>query len=294
MREIRVPRLWTNRALVVFSVIALFAHPLLAQEGVPGAPLTPFPVPNVPIAGSAQPDAPLPSGAIDADAPTPPAPGSLIVNVGDKPLQASTAIQILILMTVLSLAPALLIMVTSFTRIVVVLSFLRQALGTQQTPPNQVIISLALFLTLFVMSPVLDRVNNQALQPFLSKKIDQAEAFKRAQEPIRGFMLKQVREKDLTLFIEMSRIEPPKSPEDVPIYVIIPAFMVSELRIAFQIGFLVYLPFLVIDIAVASILLSMGMLMLPPVLVSLPFKLILFVLADGWYLVVGSLVKSFT
>jgi len=277
----------------VVALVLLFAPVgLLAQGvGVPGGPLTASPVVDVPIAGETQPAAPSLDSVIDA--PTPPAPPQLTVNVGGKPMEASTTIQILIVLTLLSLAPALLIMVTSFTRIVVVLSFLRQALGTQQTPPNQVIVGLSLFLTLFVMSPVWDRVNNEAIQPFLAKKVDQTEALRRAHGPVREFMLRQVREKDLALFVEMSKIEAPKSPKDVPIYVVIPAFMVSELRIAFQIGFLVYLPFLIIDIAVASILLSMGMLMLPPVLVSLPFKLILFVLADGWHLVVVSLVKSF-
>jgi len=284
---------------VRYAVVALFLlfvpAGLMAQEGVgvPGGPLPAAPVADVPIAGQTQPVAPSLDLPIDTPPPPSPAPPQLTVNVGGKPMQAATIIQILIVLTLLSLAPALLIMVTSFTRIVVVLSFLRQALGTQQTPPNQVIVGLSLFLTLFVMSPVWDRVNNEAIQPFLAKKVDQAEALRRAQGPVREFMLRQVREKDLALFVEMSKIETPKSPQDVPIYVVIPAFMVSELRIAFQIGFLVYLPFLIIDIAVASILLSMGMLMLPPVLVSLPFKLILFVLADGWHLVVVSLVKSF-
>ncbi len=218
----------------------------------------------------------------------------LTINVGGgNPIQMSTVVQILILLTVLSLAPALLIMVTSFTRIVVVLSFLRQALGTQQTPPNQVIIALSMFLTFFVMSPVWNQVNTTALKPFLDQKITQSEALDRAAEPIRQFMLRQVREKDLELFVGIAKIDTPQKPADLPTQVIIPAFMISELRIAFQIGFLVYLPFLIIDIVVASILLSMGMMMLPPVLISLPFKLILFVLADGWYLVVGSLVKSF-
>jgi len=281
------------RCAVVALFLLLAPVGLLAQEGVgvPGGPLPASPVVDVPVAGQTQPIAPSLDSPVDA--PIPPAPPQLTVNVGGKPMQASSVIQILIVLTLLSLAPALLIMVTSFTRIVVVLSFLRQALGTQQTPPNQVIVGLSLFLTLFVMSPVWDRVNNEAIQPFLAKKVDQAEALNRAQAPIREFMLRQVREKDLALFVEMSKIEAPKSPKDVPIYVVIPAFMISELRIAFQIGFLVYLPFLIIDIAVASILLSMGMLMLPPVLVSLPFKLILFVLADGWHLVVVSLVKSF-
>ncbi|TAJ08997.1 MAG: flagellar biosynthesis protein FliP [Nitrospirae bacterium] len=201
--------------------------------------------------------------------------------------------QILGLLTVLSLAPAMLIMVTSFTRIVIVLSFLRQALGTQQVPPNQVLISLALFLTFFVMTPVWQSVYGDALQPLFAEQITQEEALKRGLAPIRAFMLKQVRDKDLALFIDLAKLPKPKSVEDVPTHVIIPSFILSELRIAFQIGFLVYIPFLIVDMVVASVLMSMGMMLLPPVMISLPFKLILFVLADGWYLVVGSMVKSF-
>ena len=220
--------------------------------------------------------------------------GGLNIQFGDGgPEQLSTVLQVLALMTLLSLAPALFIMVSSFIRIVVVLAFLRQAMGTQQSPPNQVLISLALFLTFFVMTPVWQKVNADALQPYLAEEIAQPEAWDRAVNPVREFMLKQVREKDLALFLEMADPSPPESLEEVPTHVIISAFMVSELRTAFQIGFLVYLPFLVIDIVVASTLMSMGMLMLPPILVSLPFKLILFVLADGWHLIVGSLVKSF-
>jgi len=209
----------------------------------------------------------------------------------DKPL--SVGIQILILLTILSLAPAILIMMTSFTRIIVVLSFLRQALGTQQAPPNQVLISLALFLTLFIMSPILTKINAEALQPYIADEITQQEALRRSAEPIRKFMLRQVREKDLSLFVDITKMGRPKNANDIPTQVVVPAFMISELRTAFQIGFLVFLPFLIIDIVVGSVLMSMGMMMLPPVMVSLPFKLILFVLADGWYLVVGSLVKSF-
>lgn len=220
-------------------------------------------------------------------------PPLMTVNFGsvDKPL--SVGIQIMILLTILSLAPAILIMMTSFTRIIVVLSFLRQALGTQQAPPNQVLISLALFLTLFIMSPILTKINTEALQPYIADEITQQEALRRSAQPMRAFMLKQVREKDLSLFVDITKLGRPKNSDDIPTLVIIPAFMISELRIAFQIGFLVFLPFLIIDIVVGSILMSMGMMMLPPVMVSLPFKLILFVLADGWYLIVGSLVKSF-
>jgi flagellar biosynthesis protein FliP len=207
--------------------------------------------------------------------------------------QTSVVIQILALLTVLSLAPALFIMVTSFTRIVIVLSFLRQALGTQQVPPNQVLISLALFLTLFVMAPVGQAVYTDAIQPVLNEQISYEQAWTKGIVPIRTFMLKQVREKDLELFVDLSKMNKPASPADLPIHVVIPAFILSELRIAFQIGFLIYIPFLIVDMVVASVLMSMGMMLLPPVVISLPFKLILFVLADGWYLVVGSMVKSF-
>jgi len=219
---------------------------------------------------------------------------SVTINLGNgSPQQTSVVVQILMWLTVLSVAPALFIMVTSFTRIVVVLSFIRHALGTTTTPPNQVLIGLSLFLTLFVMAPVWQKVNADALQPYLAEKMDSSEAINRATESVRGFMLRQVREKDLALFVEISKIPPPKSAADLPTFVVIPAFMIGELRISFQIGFMIYLPFLIIDLVVASILMSMGMMMLPPATVSLPFKLVLFVLADGWYLIVGSLVKSF-
>ncbi len=211
----------------------------------------------------------------------------------DGPKQTAVVIQILILLTVLSLAPALFIMVTSFTRIVIVLAFLRQALGTQSVPPNQVLLSLALFLTMFIMAPVGQAVYNNALQPLMAEQISYEDAWKKGIEPVRGFMLRQVREKDLELFIKLSHVPKPDRVEDVPTQAIIPAFILSELRIAFQIGFLIYIPFLIVDMVVASILMSMGMMLLPPVVISLPFKLILFVLADGWYLVVGSMVRSF-
>ncbi|MFH1624582.1 MAG: flagellar type III secretion system pore protein FliP [Pseudomonadota bacterium] len=218
---------------------------------------------------------------------------TLGVSDTEEPAKVSVLLQILFLLTVLSLAPAILIMLTSFTRIVVVLSFLRQAMGTQQMPPNQVIIGLALFLTFFIMSPIWHQVNNQALQPYLGGEIDYKEALEVAVEPLRGFMLKQTREKDLALFVNISKIKRPKDPSDVPTSIIIPSFIISELKTAFQIGFMVYVPFLIIDMVVASVLLSMGMLMLPPIMISLPFKLMLFVLVDGWYLIIGSLVKSF-
>jgi flagellar biosynthetic protein FliP len=211
-----------------------------------------------------------------------------------EPGQISVVLQIFLLLTVLSLAPAILIMLTSFTRIVIVLSLLRQAMGTHQMPPNQILIGMALFLTFFVMSPVWQRVHHDALQPYIDKKITQREALEKTIVPIRTFMLKQTKEKDLALLVDIADMERPKRVDDLPFSVLIPSFILSELKTAFQIGFLLYVPFLILDIVVASILLSMGMMMLPPIMVSLPFKLMLFVLADGWYLIVGSLVKSFS
>jgi len=202
-------------------------------------------------------------------------------------------LRILFMLTVLTLAPALLMLVTSFTRVVIVLGLLRQALGTLHAPPNQVMIGLALFLTLFIMMPVWERVRTEALNPFLENQMTQEVAMQRAIDPIREFMLKQVREKDLGLFMSMGKIPDPQTAKDVPIHVLVPAFVTSELRTAFQIGFLIYVPFLVIDMIVASTLMSMGVMMLPPIMISLPFKLVLFVLADGWFLVVGSLMNSF-
>jgi len=215
------------------------------------------------------------------------------VEQADKPHQFSMVIQILFLLTVLSLAPAIVVMMTSFTRIVVVFSLIRHALGTQQMPPNQVLVGLALLLTFFIMSPVYNKVNEDALQPYLQEKITQQEAIKKALAPVRQFMFKQTRKKDLALFMKVSNQKRPKNLEDVPTLVLIPSFVISELKTAFQIGFLIYIPFLVIDMVVASVLLSMGMMMLPPFMVSLPFKLMLFVLVDGWNLLVGSMIKSF-
>jgi flagellar biosynthetic protein FliP len=210
-----------------------------------------------------------------------------------QPGKMAVVLQIFLLMTILSLAPAILIMLTSFTRIVIVLSLLRRALGTMQMPPNQVIIGLALFLTFFIMTPVWHQINNDALQPYLDKKIDQQQALKNAAEPLRKFMFKQTREKDLALFVGIAKVQRPSNVDDVPTSVLIPSFIISEVKTAFQIGLLLYVPFLIIDMVVASVLLSMGMMMLPPIMISLPFKLMLFVLADGWNLMIGSLVKSF-
>jgi len=212
---------------------------------------------------------------------------------GENPAEMSVLLQILLMLTVLSLAPAILIMMTPFTRLVIVFSFLRQALGTQQTPSNQIIAGLSIFLTFFIMMPQWEEINTNALQPYLSEKISQETALQEAMAPIRRFMFKQTREKDLALFMKMSKNEKPKSPEDIPTLVLIPAFVISELKTAFIIGFVLFVPFLVIDMVVASVLLSMGMMMLPPILISLPFKLMLFVLVDGWNLIVGSMVRSF-
>jgi flagellar biosynthetic protein FliP len=218
---------------------------------------------------------------------------SVGVDKDKGPAEPTVVLQIFLLMTVLSLAPAILIMLTSFTRIVIVLSLLRRALGTNQMPPNQVMVGLALFLTIFIMAPVWQRVNQNALQPYLDKKIDHQQAFANAAKPLKQFMMKQTREKDLALFVDIAEMERPRTVEDIPTKVLIPSFIISEVKTAFQIGLLLYVPFLIIDMVVASVLLSMGMMMLPPIMISLPFKLMLFVLADGWYLLVGSLVKSF-
>ncbi len=202
-------------------------------------------------------------------------------------------IQMLALLTVLSLAPSILIMMTSFTRIIVVLSFLRTALGIQQTPPNTVMVSLALFLTFFIMSPTLKAAYDTGVQPLIANEIDEVQAFERTTAPFKEFMIKNVREADLKLFIDLSKTGPYATATDVPLHVVIPAFMISELRRAFEIGFMLFLPFVIIDMVTASILMSMGMMMLPPVMISLPFKIVFFVLVDGWYLICGSLIQSF-
>ena len=218
---------------------------------------------------------------------------TLGIEKSSKPQDVAVTLQILLLLTILSIAPAILIMMTSFTRIVVVFHFLRQAIGLQQMPPNQLVIGLSLFLTFFVMNPVLKQINDQALQPYLREEISQDVALKKAVTPLREFMLRQTREKDLALFVKMARIPQPQNASELSISTVVPAFVISELRIAFQIGFLLYVPLLMIDMIVASVLMSMGMLMLPPIMISLPFKVLLFVLVDGWYLVVSSLVMSF-
>lgn len=210
----------------------------------------------------------------------------------ETPQDVVGMLNIFVLLTVLSLAPAILVLMTSFTRSVIVLSFTRNALATQQVPPNQVIIGLSLFLTLFIMAPVFTQINEQALQPYLAGELTQAEALEQAQVPLREFMLTHTRERDLELFTDISGVTV-DSPDEVPILTLIPAFVISELKTAFQMGFLVFVPFLVIDMIIASTLMSMGMMMLPPVMISLPFKILLFVLVDGWHLVVKSLLQSF-
>ena len=247
-----------KRIAIVFIVIALGASALVAQQKM-------IPMPRI----------------------------SLEVGKASKPEDVSVTLQILLLMTVLSLAPALLILTTAFTRIIVVLHFLKQAMGTPQMPPPQVLVGLAMFLTFFVMSPVWNKINTEALQPYLNNKMTMNNAYDKGIVPLRDFMVKQTREEDLALFVKMANLEKPNTISDIPTYVLIPAFAISELRIGFQIGLLLFVPFVIIDLVVASILMSMGMMMLPPAMISLPFKILLFILVDGWNLVVGSLVSSF-
>jgi len=218
---------------------------------------------------------------------------SFTLDLGDGTSATTRIVQIIALTTVLSLAPSLLVMVTSFTRIVIVLGFIRTAMGTQQTPPTQVIISLALFLTLFVMTPTFEAAYEQGIEPLMDGELEEIEAMERAIVPFHQFMSKHVRREDLALFMDLSGAEIGETIEDIPLKALIPAFMISEIRRAFEIGFLLFVPFLIIDMVVASVLMSMGMMMLPPIIVALPFKIIFFVLVDGWHLVAGSLVKSF-
>ncbi len=228
---------------------------------------------------------------------------NISLDLGQGPTTTARLMQLTLLITVLSLAPSILIMVTCFTRVAVVLSFMRQAIGVQQTPPNIVLISLALFLTFFVMQPVLERSWDEGVKPLMNNEIDEETSFTRSVEPFHDFMLKNTRQKDLALFMDLAKIEPPAKDEasqkaeatkpSAPLRALIPAFMISELRRAFEIGFLVFLPFLIIDMVIASLLMSMGMMMLPPTVISLPFKIIFFVLVDGWYLISGSLVQSY-
>ncbi len=239
----------------------------------------------------------VPAIAAAQTAPTAPTVPIPQVNIGvgqaKSPQQVVGALQILLLLTVLALAPTLLVMVTSFTRIIVVLSFVRTAIGTQQVPPNQVLAGLALLLTFFVMNPVIRDVNKNAVQPYLKSQITQSVALDRAATPLRAFMFKQTREKDIQLFYSISKEPRPTAQKDVPTYLLIPAFVLSELKTAFEIGFAIYIPFIVIDMVIASILLSMGMMMIPPVIISLPFKILIFILVDGWDLTVSALFQSF-
>lgn len=218
---------------------------------------------------------------------------SIGIEEATSPRQVSVLIELLLIFTVLSMAPAILLMMTCFTRLIVVFSFLRNAIGTQQMPPNQVLIGLALFLTAFIMTPVFVQINETAVTPYMAEEMGAEEALRTAAVPIREFMFKQTREKDLELFLGLAKSPRPQNKDDVSTFVLIPAFMISELKTAFTIGFILFLPFLIIDMVVASVLLSMGMMMLPPIMVALPFKILLFVLVDGWYLIVGSLVRSF-
>jgi flagellar biosynthesis protein FliP len=257
---------------LLIILAGLTVEPVLAQTAAP-AQVT---VPDSTAVGAIQPFNWLPS-----------------VTVGGNE-NYELPIQLLLLLTVLSLAPALIILMTSFTRLAVVFSILRTALGTQQAPPTQVIIGLSLFLTFFIMNPVLRQINEEALQPYMAGTITQQDAMDKAAVPIKGFMLAQTREKDLMLFMDMDGSASYNTATDVPLHVLVPAFVISELRIAFQIGFMIFLPFLIVDLIVASVLMSMGMMMLPPMMISLPLKLLLFVLTDGWYLIVESLVRSYS
>ena len=239
----------------------------------------------------------VPSLAVAQTVPSAPSVPVPNINIGlgqtNNPQQVVGALQVLLLLTVLTLAPTLLVMMTSFTRIVVVLSFVRTAMGTQQTPPNQVLAGLALLLTFFVMNPVIKQINTDAVQPYLGKKISQQVALDRAAAPLRTFMFKQTREKDIQLFYSISKEPRPAAQKDVPTYLLVPAFVLSELKTAFEIGFAIYIPFIIIDMVTAAILLSMGMMMIPPIIISLPFKVLIFILVDGWDLVVSALFQSF-
>ncbi|OGQ93179.1 MAG: flagellar biosynthetic protein FliP [Deltaproteobacteria bacterium RIFOXYA12_FULL_61_11] len=218
---------------------------------------------------------------------------SLDFEQSDKPKEIVSAIKIVIAMTLLALAPSLLLAMTSFTRLVIVLSLLRQAIGVHQAPPNQVVVGLAIFLTFFIMQPYLNEINEKALQPYLAEKISQDQALDGAVKPLRTFMLKQTRKKDLAMFLSLSKAPRPQTPDDISLVSLVPAFIISELKSAFQMGFMIYIPFLVIDMVVATILMAMGMMVLPPILISLPFKLMLFVMVDGWSLMMHSVMKSF-
>jgi flagellar biosynthetic protein FliP len=263
-----------------FLWLALALLPLAARAQQPASPA---PVVFTPASSQAAPAASPDTGPLRL---------SVSLDGTEKPAQMSVAVQIVIVMTLLSLAPSIILLMTSFTRIVIVLGFVRTAIGVPSAPSNQIILGLSLFLTFFIMGPVIDRVHKDALQPYLDGRITATDALDRAGEPMKEFMLKQTRTKDLEYFLELGGYGP-TAVKDLPLRVVIPAFVISELQTAFQMGFLLFLPFLVIDFLVASVLMSLGMMMMPPNVVSLPFKLLLFVLVDGWHLVVRSLVQSF-
>lgn len=235
----------------------------------------------------------FPLAALAQQAPSVPSLSLSLSSAQAEPQKVAVALEVMALLTVLSLAPAIVLTVTSFTRIIIVFHFLRQAMGTQQMPPNQVLASLAIFMTVVIMMPTGRTINDTALQPYLKEEIGYDVAIERAETPLRTFLFKHTREKDLSVFFSITGLERPKNKEEVPTMVLIPAYVISELKTGFQIGFLIYIPFLILDMVVASILLSMGMMMLPPVMVSLPFKILLFVMVDGWNLLIGSLVNSF-
>jgi flagellar biosynthetic protein FliP len=267
-------------APAVTAAPAVVARAVPAAAAVPAAPAAPGPTP-----------APKPSAVSSSRAAT--SPGSVAVNLDPGVGKPSQTVSIILLLTVLSIAPALLVLCTAFTKVIVVLSLTRNALGTPTIPPNQVLAGLALFLSLFIMAPVLSQMNDQALQPYLKGKITQSQAYDTGVKPLRTFMLKETRKAELATMIQLSKADRPAKPEDVPLTTLIPAFVLSELKSAFIIGFVIFIPFLVIDLVVSSSLMSMGMMMLPPVLISLPFKLLLFVMVDGWDLIAKALVSSY-
>lgn len=281
-----------RRIAQIFLCLALGVLPLAAQTPAPN-PAASQPATLTPPTGLLQPG-PAPSAASPTTAAPANDPLRLSINLegAEKPAQMSVAVQIVLMMTLLSVAPSLVLLMTSFTRIVIVLGFVRQALGVPSAPSNQIIVGLSLFLTFFIMGPVFDRVNSEALRPYLDGKISSNEALDRGAAPLRDFMLKQTRTRDLEYFLELGGYGP-TAVKDLPLRVVIPAFVISELQTAFQMGFLLFLPFLIIDFLVSSTLMGLGMMMMPPNVVSLPFKLLLFVLVDGWHLVVKSLVQSF-
>ncbi|MGR3309667.1 MAG: flagellar type III secretion system pore protein FliP [Candidatus Brocadiales bacterium] len=248
------------------------------------------------VCDAANPASPPPASSSGGQAGQGPLKITLSIDNNDSALgglELTNTLKIILFMTILAVLPGLLLTMTCFTRIIIVLSFVRKAMSFQTLPPNQILIGIALFLTFYVMAPVWTKVNTNAIQPYLNKEISQSEAFSRGIKPFRDFMLKQTGEKDIALFVNISKSPRPKTPDDVPTHILIPAFVTSELKIAFQMGFILYLPFLVIDMVVASVLTAMGMFMLPPVMISMPFKLVLFILVDGWHLVIQSLVSSF-